>query len=63
MSEFFTVTKPGYWTNTTTVVSSHKTLAAARKAARAGFKLEVRKGGLKKGDTWYATSGQVYPEA
>lgn len=63
MSKFFTVTKPGYWTDKTTVVSSHNTLAAAQKAARAGFKLEVRKGALKKGDAWYTTSGQVYAEA
>lgn len=61
-TKFFVVPAPGHFSGATTVLSSHRTLAAARKAAKAGesFRCEVRIGGKKKGDKWYADSARYY---
>lgn len=61
-TKFFVVPAPGHFGNVTEVLSSYRTLAAARKAAKPGesFRCEVRSGGKKKGDKWYAGSARYY---
>jgi len=61
-TKFFVVPAAGHFSDVTTVLSSHVTLAAARKAAKSPgtFRCEVRIGGKKKGDKWYSDSGRYY---
>jgi len=56
------VSRPGYFGNTTTVVSAHATLAAARKALGRSKSCQVvtRDSGFRKGETIYSDR---YPTA
>lgn len=58
MSNFFVVAAPGFYGDKTRVVSSHATIDAAKKAARGNY--VVRLGGLKKGNTFFRSSEQIY---
>lgn len=60
-SRFFVVPAPGHYGDRATVISSHRTLAAAKKAAGRGY--VVRVGALKKGDEWTRASEAIYPIA
>lgn len=59
---YFVVPAPGYYGNWARVMSSHSTLAAARRAAT--WKgVVVRKGELCKGAEWLSCYEETYPEA
>lgn len=58
-TQYFVTAAPGYYGDRARVISSHRTLAAARKAATAGY--VVRVGALRKGAEWLRSSEQVYP--
>lgn len=60
-TQFFVVPAPGHYGDRAKVVSSHRTLAAARKAAGRGW--EVRCGALTKGDEWLRVYGETYKAA
>lgn len=57
-TSFFVVPAPGHYGDRATVLSSHRTLAAANRAAGPGY--VVRCGSLKKGDEWLRSSESIY---
>lgn len=57
----FVVRACGYYADETVVVSSHRTVRAAHRAAGPGW--TVRLGSLAKGDTFRRSAEAVYPEA
>lgn len=69
MTTYFVAPAPGCYGDRTTVLSSHHTLEAARRAAGRGvtvpgggrFWNAVRKGHLRKGDTLYRVDEPQYP--
>lgn len=58
---FFVVPAPGHYGDQAKVYSSHRTIAAARKAA--GKSEVVRVGNKAKGDTWLRVYEETYPVA
>ena len=58
-TEYFVVPAPGHYGDRSRVLSSHRTLQAARKAAGSGY--VVREGGKTKGDEWMQADEQHYP--
>lgn len=60
-TSFFVVPAPGHYGNRARVLSSHCSLAAARKAAGHGY--VVRSGELRKGAEWLRVYEQTYPVA
>ena len=60
-TQYFLVPAPGHYGDRARVVSSHATLAAAKRAASAGFVARV--GHLRKGAEWLRSSESVYPVA
>ena len=73
-TSYFVVPAPGHYGSRTTVLSSHRTLAAAMRAARAGHSQSklglgwwrpyvVRVGSLRRGDEWLRSSEAIYPIA
>ena len=58
---YFVTPAPGHYGDRARVISSHATLAAARKAATAGY--VVRVGAKRKGDEWTRASESIYPAA
>lgn len=60
-TSYFLVAAPGHYGDRSTVFSSHRTLAAARRAAGRGY--VVRIGGLRRGDEWLRSSEAIYPVA
>jgi len=60
---YFVVSAPGHYGDTTRVKSSHRSLEAAKKAARRGSGLCVRVGDKEKGATFYRSSEETYPMA
>lgn len=61
LAAFFVVPAPGHYGDTARVFSSHRSLAAALKAAGPGY--VVRKGHLRKGYKWLRVYEQTYPVA
>lgn len=57
----FVVPAPGHYGDRARVVSSHRSLAAAKRAAGAGY--VVREGSLVKGSEWLRSSEAIYPVA
>jgi hypothetical protein len=62
-TKFFVVEAPGHYGDTTRVLSSHRTLQAARKAAGSSGRYTVRSGALKKGDAFLRVYEQTYQQA
>lgn len=71
---YFLVAAPGHYGDRSTVLSSHRTLAAAIRAARAAHaasklgvrtvrRYVVRCGNLRRGDEWLRSSEAIYPIA
>ena len=60
-SFYFVTPAPGHYGDRATVLSSHATLAAARRVAGRGY--VVRVGRMAKGQTWLRSSESVYPLA
>ena len=58
---YFVVPAPGHYGDRTRVISGHRTLEAARRAARRAFAACVREGAKRKGDTFFRASEGVYP--
>lgn len=58
---YFVVAAPGHYGDRTRVVSSHRSLAAAKKSATAGY--VVREGAKAKGDEFTRAAEAVYPVA
>ena len=58
---YFVVPAPGHYGDRTRVVSSHRTLAAAEKAATSGYVARI--GALRKGSQFLRSDEAVYPEA
>lgn len=58
----FVVAAPGYYGDETTVISSHRTVAAAKRAVTWPGEC-VRMGSLQKGDTFRRSSEAIYPIA
>ena len=58
---FFVVPAPGRYGDRAKVVSSHRTLAAAKKAATPGWVARV--GNLRKGSPWLRSDEPFYPVA
>lgn len=56
---YFVVPAPGHYGDRARVVSAHKSLDAARRAAKGGY--VVREGAKVKGDEWLRSSESVYP--
>ncbi len=56
----FVVAAPGHYGDRTPVISAHRTLAAARKAATRGY--VVREGSLSKGVEFTRASESIYPQ-
>jgi len=52
---------PGYYGDTTRVLSAHRTLAAALRAARRGYHCVVRASTQRKGSTWYRDFDHNHP--
>ena len=55
----FVVPAPGHYGDRARVMSSHYSLAAAKKAAGPGY--VVREGALSKGSEWLRADEQFYP--
>ncbi len=62
-TNFFVVPAPGHYGDRAVVMSSHATLAAARRAAGREYKYSVRVGALTKGSEWLRAWEGVYPLA
>lgn len=60
-TSYFVVPAPGRYGDSTKVLSSHRSIAAARKAAGPGY--VVRKGSKTKGDKWLRVYEENYPVA
>jgi hypothetical protein len=60
-TSYFVVPAPGHYGDRARVISSHRTLNAARKAAGKGY--VVREGAKARGDEWLRASESVYPVA
>lgn len=60
-TNFFVVPAPGHYGDRAVVMSSHATLAAARRAAGRGYVARV--GSLTKGSTWLRAWESVCPVA
>ena len=60
-TNYFVVPAPGHYGDRARVLSSHATLAAARKAAGRGY--TVRIGTLRKGDNWLRVYEETYRAA
>lgn len=58
MSKYFVVPAPGHYGDRARVISSHHTLAAARKESSQGY--VVRVGALRKGDEWLRVYEATY---
>lgn len=58
---YFVVAAPGHYGDRTRVISSHRSLVAAKRNATAGF--VVREGSLTKGDEFLRSSESIYPVA
>lgn len=58
---YFVVPAPGNFQGSTKVLSSHRTISAALKAAGPGF--EVRIGSKRKGDWFFEGTDRIYPRA
>jgi hypothetical protein len=63
MTRFFVVAAPGHYGNKTVVMSSHKTIDAARKAAKSTPHVwyVVRRGHLRSGWIMLRAAESVYP--
>lgn len=61
VASYFVVPAPGHYGDRAKVWSSHRSLAAARKAAGPGY--VVRKGELRKGANWLRVYEEIYPVA
>jgi hypothetical protein len=61
VSRYFVVPAPGHYGDRAVVLSSHATLAAARKAAGPGY--IVRVGDKHKGETWLRVYEETYRAA
>lgn len=57
----FVVAAPGHYGDVTRVISAHRSLCAARKAATKGY--VVREGSKAKGDTFTRASESAYKAA
>ena len=58
---YFVVVAPGHYGDSTLVYSSHRTLAAARRAC--GDTCVVREGAKRKGERFLRSSEEIYPVA
>lgn len=56
---YFVTPAPGYCSDLDRVLSSHRTLRAARRAAGRGY--VVREGALRRGDRWTRHMAEIYP--
>jgi hypothetical protein len=56
--QYFVTPAPGHYGDRARVISSHSTLAAARRAATRGY--VVRVGSLRKGAEWLRSSEGIY---
>lgn len=55
---YFVVPAPGHYGDETRVISSHKSLAAAKRASGCGY--VVREGSLKKGAAFRSSAESIY---
>lgn len=61
---YFIVPAPGHYGDRATVLSSHRTLKAAMRAARRlGNSCVVRCGSLRRGDEWFRSMEPYYASA
>ena len=60
---YFVVSAPGYYGDQTKVLSSHRTIAAAKRAIGAYRGLVVRTGALTRGDTFFRADEPFHPIA
>lgn len=58
---YFVTPAPGHYGDRARVISSHASLAAAKKAAGKGY--VVREGDKRKGDEWTRAAESIYPVA
>lgn len=56
---YFVVPAPGHYGDQTRVVSSHRSLAAAKRASGCGY--VVREGAFRKGATFRRSAESIYP--
>lgn len=59
----FVVPAPGHYGDRARVMSSHYSLAAARRHARPGTGCVVRVGACRRGETWLRVYEETYPVA
>lgn len=59
----FVTPAPGHYGDQTRVISSHKSVAAARRAAKASGSVQyvVREGSLQKGHVFRRSAESIYP--
>lgn len=57
-AKFFVVPAPGYYGASARVISSHRTIEAARRAAGPGY--VVREGSMAKGNQWTRSMESIY---
>ena len=60
---YFLAPAPGHYGDSGRVASHHRSLNAARKAARGRPGLVVRAGSKQRGDLWLRVYEDTYPEA
>ena len=58
---YFVVPAPGHYGDKTTVISSHKSASAAKRAATKGYVARI--GSKKKGDEFTRAAESIYPVA
>lgn len=61
-TQYFVTQAPGWYGDESAVLSSHRTLEAAMRAANHPSRV-VRLGGKRKGDRWYRAAENMYPVA
>lgn len=59
-AQYFVTPAPGWYGDEASVLSSHRTLEAALRAANRPNRV-VRLGSKRKGDRWYRAAEGVYP--
>ena len=60
-TKYFIVLAPGHYGDTTPVISSHRSIAAARRAVQRVSNAWIREGYKRKGDLFLRVSEQIYP--
>lgn len=61
MTIYFLILAPGCYGDYTHVISSHRSLVAARKARRGNARIAIREGSASKGDVIYRDAEHLFP--